>query len=247
MDEMPEDEAEDPFEGVTGAYLHSGMLWTTALDLARRFQKADADGTSDRMAMGLSTVLFAAISIETFLNEITQIASQHEDRDPTAKAVKGALEEVEQYRGSIRLKLLVAGLALERPLNKGARPYQDFDLLFRVRDEIVHLKAHRHTFIKGSVKAEPEKLLTVLRQKKLICDPTIRPVQSFLSMITSVPLCNWSVETAQDVMRHLVGLLPDGDFRRSVSFPIAGVLGTDPVSLTSPKELTSRSSPANGT
>lgn len=120
----------------------------------------------------------------------------------------------------------LAALALTgKPIDKGGPPYQDFDLLFKVRDEIAHGKAHRLSFTASGVEAEPRKLLARLYDKKFISDPAARPAESFLSRITTPALCRWAVSAARDVIRYVVGLIPpEGEFGKKVRFLLAAVL-----------------------
>jgi len=176
----------------------------------------------------LSVVLFAAMTVETFLNELGELASQEGRRDERMRALADSLEEVEDSRGSVRLKLLTIGIALGHPIRKGEEPYQSFNLLFKVRDAIVHLKPYRHTFTETGVIVEPANLLDQLyRQRRLILDPAIRPAQSFLSQIATPAMCNWSVETAGRVLAHVVALLPEGDFKQRLTMLVADAIGID--------------------
>jgi hypothetical protein len=212
----------DPFIGMTGHYYHTEQLLAFAKRLAERFEKADIDQDPERVAPALSVVLFAAMAVEAFLNELTELASQEGPRDEWVKALADALEEVETSRGSIRLKLLTAGIALGHPIRKGEEPYQSFTLLFKVRDAIVHLKPYRHTFTATGLHVEPAHLFDELhRQRKLIRDPAARPAESFLSLLTTPAMCKWSVQTASRVVAHVVGLLPEGDFRQRVTMLVA--------------------------
>jgi hypothetical protein len=52
------------------------------------------------------------------------------------------LKDMERSRASTLCKYLTASAALAgKPFHKGKQPFQDFDLLFRVRDVIMHVKA----------------------------------------------------------------------------------------------------------
>ena len=228
---MPE-AAPDPFAGLTGHYFHAESLWSFAKKLAERFEKSEREEDASRTPAGLSVILFAAMTVETFINELTELAAQEGRRDDRMKALADALEEIEESRGSIRLKFLTVGLALGTPIRKGEEPYQSFNLLFKVRDAVVHLRPYRHTFTETGVEAEPRRLLDELhRQRKLISDPTSRPAQSFLSMIATSALCYWSVNTASAAVSHVVKLLPEGDFKKRVTVHVADVIGADRAEL----------------
>lgn len=57
----------DPFVGAIGVYYHAAQLWTSARDLAQRFERAETDNDPSRTPAGLSVILFAAFSVETLL------------------------------------------------------------------------------------------------------------------------------------------------------------------------------------
>ncbi|HXB53297.1 MAG TPA: hypothetical protein VN461_00810 [Vicinamibacteria bacterium] len=197
-----------------------------------RFETAEGELDPTRVPAGLSVILFSAMTVETLLNELTELASQHGPREPQAKTLAEALEEVEESRGSIRLKLLIATIALGKPVEKGHEPYQSFDLLFKVRDAIVHLKPYRHTFTGTGIEAEPRGLLNALHARGLVPDPTVLPAQSFLSTVASAALCRWAVQTAREVVSNAVSLLPEGDLKKHVQFLLADVLGIERAALT---------------
>ena len=71
------------------------------------------------------------------------------------------LDETEASRGSIRLKFLLTKVVLgSETYDKGSQPYQDFDILFAVRDAIIHMKPEKIT-------GEPHKILQRLRANDL--------------------------------------------------------------------------------
>ncbi len=210
MTAAPPPEPADPFVGGSGAYYHAYLLWDTAAHACSEFEQ------HKQTAQALSAVLFSCASVEAFFNELTAQAGQRQDED-AGKALSGALEEVEEARGSARLKFLITILLLTgEPADKGTQPYQDLAVLFRVRDEIVHSKPHRHKFTPDGIEAEPKKLLGTLHGMHLIEDPTQPPARSLFSAISTVALCKWAVETARAVMRYVVERIPDGTLSKLV-------------------------------
>jgi hypothetical protein len=206
-----------------GNYMHAGALWAFAAKLAKRYEEAERDETPERQPAALSVLLFSAMAVESFLNELAMVALRHAAEEPLAAAVAGALDEAEDSRGSIRLKLWVATIALGQPIEKGAEPYQSFDLLFKVRDHIVHLKPHRQTVTAEGVEMEPKTLLKLLHARKLIADPTSLPARSFLEILTSASMCAWAVRSAATVVRHVADLIPDSKLGEEVRFYVAEV------------------------
>jgi hypothetical protein len=182
---------------------HADDLWALARQVTNGFgHRADFSQPENEFA-ALSVVLFAAMTIEAFLNELAFLA----EGDSRVRALDDALSEVEDSRGSIRLKLVMATVALGKPIDKGSEPYQSFNLLFQVRDALVHLKPKVRNLI-GGEGMQPAKLLGDLRARGLIGDP--RGQDWFLELLASGALCSWALDTARGVVEHVVGLLPEG-------------------------------------
>lgn len=148
----------------------------------------------------MSTILFAAVTIEAFLNELAFVATG---------PLGDVLGEVEDSRGSIRLKLQMATVALGTPIDKGSEPYQSFELLFQLRDALVHLKPKVRNLI-GDGGLQPKKLLAELHRRGLVSDPNDSSGKWFLELLASRALCLWAIQTARDVVEHVVRLLPEG-------------------------------------
>jgi hypothetical protein len=211
-----------------GAYYHAGQLWATARGLAQKIAGEPRPAALSHEA--LSVLLFSAISVETFLNELAYTAGLPlHAGDPVATALASCLDEIEESRGSVRLKLKVAVLTLTgKPVPAGAQPYQDFDLLFRVRDAIVHLKSYQHVFENNTVIVEPGNLLRSLHSRGLIDNPDGFPTDSFLGKLTHPTLCAWAVDAAKDTITHVVDLMPSTTFGFMIRVALSNVTGVMP-------------------
>jgi hypothetical protein len=97
------------------------------------------------------------------------------------------IQEVEAARGSVALKYQVAKLALSGVVyEKGAQPYQDFDLLFKLRNAIVHMDAE-------PVTATPHKTIRLIDKKlcrPLGADEEVNWVQHIATPATGIWACN---------------------------------------------------------
>lgn len=223
---------QDPFVGSVGVYWHAETLWSLARRIADRMERPEQEQDPYLMGPALTVLLFAAMSVETFLNELEMIASNGVALgDQGIRPLRDALREIEASRGSIRLKVLMLGVACGRPFDTGAEPFQGFDLLFRLRDVIVHLKPQRQTYAKdGTVEfsGATAKLLDELyRQRHLIADPTTRPARSVLQILSTSRLCLWALEAAAATIKRVVDILPEGASKRSATLSVAKVIGLD--------------------
>ena len=97
------------------------------------------------VSVGLTAIVFAAVSLEALINEVTELAAleiaEQENSDPELLSFVEVIDEIERSRGSTRLKFLLASSVLGgETYEKGSNPYQDYALLTSLRDALVHLK-----------------------------------------------------------------------------------------------------------
>jgi len=125
-----------------GAFLNAGSLYLLAWDACQRLKPVE-DQLADSHRDALVAVLFSAATLEAFVSDFSFMARTlgGVHSIPALKSVAALLDEAEDGHASVRLKYLLAKfLVTGEPYNKGAAPFQDFDLLIRLRDAIVHLK-----------------------------------------------------------------------------------------------------------
>ncbi|MGB2985248.1 MAG: hypothetical protein WBE26_05140, partial [Phycisphaerae bacterium] len=119
-------------------------------------------------------------------------------------SLAAALEEVESSRGSVKLKYLMAKTILSgRPYDKGRQPWQDFDLLFSIRDAIVHNKPQK-------MGQDTHKIVAALASRGL-CEretPTVK--SSWLSRITTRSVARWACNVVRDMEASLREHIPEG-------------------------------------
>ena len=115
-------------------------LTATHLRVARA---AARDATQDH-SLALVAIVFGAAAFEGWLASFVTHASRHaqHDRGPidsAAEAISEILPSLERTNAQWSLKLQVAcALLTGRALNRGIQPWQDIDLLFRIRNSVIH-------------------------------------------------------------------------------------------------------------
>ena len=119
-----------------------------ALDDGRPLKKP---GNSEE---GLTAIVFAAAAFEAFLNELSEVASGTGGTagtdEPRVALLAEVLAEAEESKASTRLKYFLAGSVLQgRPFDRGNQPWQDLDLLLRLRDAVIHLQPTRFSLKEG--------------------------------------------------------------------------------------------------
>jgi len=210
------------------AVLNSGALFAIAKRASERAKEEDG-GIFGPVESALVALLFSAATLEGYISEVAFLSGAVDTlaAHQSLTSLSSLVDEIEDSRGSVRLKYLMARAALHgRPFDKGAKPYQDFDLLFRLRDAIVHLKPDTLT---GS----PQKLLEQLRSRGLVDLPQDGAAVWMLTIATP-EVARWACETVGNTIRALfdgVDVPEDlASFNRKFTddFPECGP-ATDPV------------------
>ncbi len=143
----------------------------------------------------LVAVILSAASIEAFLNELLEVASASPSKPEYLLAFVDLLREMDESRASIRSRLYTARFLLPGPnFQKGRQPYQDLDLLFAVRDHVLHLRPESLSR-DGSGR---QKLYKRLEARHLIT--RIGSLASTLSEIQTVEVASWACNVVVDVV-----------------------------------------------
>jgi hypothetical protein len=117
----------------------SGVLFQVARTAYDRMSSAASD-REGKQNDALVALLFSAATLESLVMELALLAGIIGEEPPLSSAA-AIITEAEKAHGSAQLKFLLAKLALTgETYDKGAPPYQDFALLFDIRNAIVHLK-----------------------------------------------------------------------------------------------------------
>ena len=185
-----------------GYFLNSGILFRQAKAAFERTAAAPSEnepGQDD----ALVAILFSAASLEAWIGEIRILASSPAFSELSSHigACADLIAETEDSRGSIRLKyLLVKNTLTGKSYNKGASPYQDFHLLFSVRDALVHMRPEKIAEKTISEKSRTDKLVRALALKRLCIAKTPGIKSSWLSKISTGAVERWSCNVAVDMV-----------------------------------------------
>jgi hypothetical protein len=175
----------------------------------------------------LVAVVFAAASLEGFINELAALAPQHQSETmPPIGQFATLAAEADAGRASTKLKFQLAFLVFDgQPLDHGRQPYQDFDLLFAVRNEIIHLKEDPiYPTVPGGEPTLP-KIARRLdsRRVKLNLPKTVNPLTgdyidgSFVSLLSTPEVAKWACETAANMVQAVCAVIPRSDEWPSLS------------------------------
>jgi len=121
-------------------FLESGMLFSVALQAAKSI-KAD-DPRAGGQLPTLTSIVFSVISLEAFLNEMTESAEDNATMDYEPEAVATfAYMMRDMEAASLETKFIMSSWVLTgKSLSRAAQPFQDFASLIALRNQLVHFK-----------------------------------------------------------------------------------------------------------
>ena len=121
-----------------------------------------------------------------------------------------AVEETEVSRGSVRLKYILAKAILTgEAYNKGGQPYQDFDLLFSLRDALVHMKPERIPLLREDEEPRTDKLIRRLSARAACGSQGPRTKSSWVDRVATHSVARWACNTAADMVASIAAALGD--------------------------------------
>ena len=203
-------------------YINAGRLYQDAVQIASTIQSPPSSLQARRES--LASILFATMSLEAFINELHHIALEFASATsaPVQLRVLGdLLEEAERSRASIASKYQLAKFILSsQPFDKGASPYQDFALLFDVRNLIVHTKPLEAKLRKDSsgkvVWVEPKIMvrlqnINVLEVTDYLKGSTPEAgelISDLVAEISTQQIALWACRTAVRIVEVILNAIP---------------------------------------
>ncbi len=201
--------------------LEIGTLFGIAVEAAREIK---TDPRIGGQGSALISVVFSVIALESFLNEITEHARQLSEHQP---AIEGHPEivlfaqimgDAEEAHARLESKFTLANWILSgRSINRGSQPYQDFALLMRLRNDLVHTKTNK-LFDYGTMTNEEahRELMNRFRNKNILADATA--TGSWTHLIQTKAVAEWSCRTAASVVVDLCSSALESGFQKDLNF-----------------------------
>lgn len=192
------------------AFFNSPYLWKMAcemLDEAKWVEKQPTEMSS----RAIIAVILAAAASEAFINELAAEVQKIRDLASGLVAFGSVMREIEDARGSLALKYLVASHALSgKMFDRGAQPFQDVDLLRRLRDLLIHVKSPDLLRDPPSSSSQRLPLIVALRQKGLTY-PLAKGTQTpWFNELQTYKLAAWACDISQKMILAVLALIPDG-------------------------------------
>jgi hypothetical protein len=165
--------------------------------------------------LALVSTTFSAAAVEAFLNEATKMASDYSDMQSDPQAVRlfaECMTEAEENHTPLASKFALANwILLGMRLDKGAQPYQDLDLLVRLRNRVMHFKGNKRFEQHITADEFHSELIQSFGNKNLLAED-MEP-GSWLHAIETKAVAEWSCRTAAKVVVDFVSKTPQGMWR----------------------------------
>lgn len=104
--------------------------------------RTTGDRARDNPTDSVVTIVFAGAAAESFVNEVLErLRFDVQRASPELERVRVIAEAGDLYEKSSSMALkvqLLSAVLTGAPMDRGAQPYQDFDLLVAVRNTLVH-------------------------------------------------------------------------------------------------------------
>ena len=173
----------------------------------------------------LDAIVFAAASLEAFMNEAVELALEGLAGLPSEPAsvhtFAKSVQEIENNHGNVQeMFLKVSEVFQGEAYDKGAQPYQDFALLFRLRNAIMHLKPREEMTkdARGWWVPETSRLLEQLKARNISGQYEEGTSAALISHVSTRAVAGWSCNTAANMVDSVIKMAPESQLRSSLIF-----------------------------
>lgn len=136
-----------------------------------------------------------------------------------AETVAGVLRQAEDGHASILLKINIAYLAMTGTLpDKGGQLYQDIQLLFKLRNLIVHARPEEVEFGESEKPAEYPKIVRSFASRRVIEMPKSGSAIAWQQYVIVPPVALWAYNTSISAMKWLAASAPERWLRDFLQF-----------------------------
>ena len=215
-------------------YINAGRVFRNAVEAC--FELSSPDLTSSLIQRNaLTSIVFATVSAEAFINELHHTACIWASRPESpewTKALCEILGEAEKSRSSIESKYQLAKFILSgRAFDKGAAPFQNFALLVDVRNLIVHAKPLDAIVGKDEhgkvVWTEPKVMVRLQEIGVAKVDDNLREIASkqqssqiitdLVAQISTRDTASWACKSSSALVNAILDVVPKG-FAKETDF-----------------------------
>ena len=200
-----------------GMFSHVAPVWQMACRARDRALAAQGQGPRED---ALVAIILAVVTTEAFINELAEYISIVKEAGlpvgvpASLVAFSAAHREAESGHGSTQLKYTLAAALIDgRPFDRGANPFQDFQTLVRLRNDIMHLKPKDQFDPAKSMISEPPKYVAALQARGLALSEA-GVSYSWFDVVQTKEMAVWACETARSIVLDVLRRLPSGSLDR---------------------------------
>lgn len=180
------------------------------------YYKAQQGFIIHRQNDALVAIIFAALSLEAFINELGDLARNAKASGHEEYFLNGLIDAIDESQGSKNTldKFMMASVALSNKFDKGKHPYQDFADLFKLRDCLVHLKPKDRLKIDDDSNwfYSGRKLIGRLRSKGILQEHT--KIESITLLVSTATAARWACNTASAMVNAILDRIPNSEFSK---------------------------------
>ena len=157
----------------------------------------------------LIAILFSAAALEGFVNELIEDFQYQEPPDDRIRALSVICGEIDERNAQLALKIQVIAAGLQgKPFDPGTQPFQDFVLLMRIRNLIMHARPQVLQLGDDSEPVRQDAVVQALAARGII-DISGPPVTWVtIGMLCAPAVGAWAYESAVNMAKALRSLLP---------------------------------------
>jgi hypothetical protein len=190
------------------------VIFEIALEAAKRINAPRREGGKRE---ALVSIVFAAVSLEAFLNELIELAQDFADYE-NALPVTSAFAQLMSQLGRLPIVLrfnMAHWMLTGSPYDSNSQPFQALTLLFQIRNDLVHFKPDPLTE-EGESKPT-HTTLQKLRSKHILNDSSApESNRSWIQAVGTKAVAEWACNATSLVAADLVSKLPVDAWRQTV-------------------------------
>lgn len=180
---------------------------------------------SENLEAPKAGILFSALSVEAFLNDMTSFLDRLQHPDERLKALTNLLPQLEEERVQIRTKVQLAYFILSGgSIDKSCDPFQSYSLLVDLRNRLTHGRPPEMQIVNQIARSSPrdQKFIQRLVAAGAVKSSYLQaPDWESVSWNKSCSL--WAYRVAVNMIYHLVDAIPDKHLRETFLMIVGNV------------------------
>lgn len=166
----------------------------------------------------LIAILFSAFALEAWVNDLlTNVRLGGAYWSPAGvESLAKIAEEIDDRTASLDLKVQLVAIALSgQAFDRGQQPFQDFALLIRIRNALVHGRPE-HIELKVEPPRKHHSVLEQLAERGLVDLDRKGTIHPLLGGLSHPSVGRWAHSTSVAMAQTIAEMIPDSGLRRAV-------------------------------